>query len=66
MPEMKKTTGKGSQKKSKTQKRKRSQKTRLHVVPKPSGPDIEFMDAPSLGATSKRPLALGSFPAHRR
>ena len=49
MSERKKTTGKGSQKKSKTQKRKRSPKTRLRVVPKPTGPDVEFMDAPSLG-----------------
>ncbi len=49
MSEMKKTTGKGAQKKSKTQKKKRTPKTRLRVVPKATGPDVEFMDAPSLG-----------------
>ena len=49
MSESKKTTGKGSQKKSKTQTRKRSHRTRLRVVPKPIGPDVEFMGAPSLG-----------------
>ena len=49
MSERKRTTGKGSQKKSKTQKKKRTSKTRLRVVPKPSGPDVEFMDTPSLG-----------------
>ena len=49
MSERKKTTGKGSQKKSKTQKKKRTPKTRLRVVPKPTGPDFEFMDAPSFG-----------------
>ncbi len=48
MSESKKTTGKGSQKKSKTQK-KRTPKTRLRVVRKTAGPDFEFMDAPSLG-----------------
>ncbi|MGO9116559.1 MAG: hypothetical protein ACLQPD_02995 [Desulfomonilaceae bacterium] len=48
MSESKKTTGKSSQKKSNTQKKKRSSKTRLRVVRKPSGPDVEFMDAPSL------------------
>jgi len=46
--ESKKTTGKGSQKKSKTQKKK-SPKAPLRVVRKSSGPDIEFMDMPSLG-----------------
>jgi len=46
--ERKKTTGKGSQKKSKAQKKK-SPKTRLGVVRKPAGPDIEFMDMPLLG-----------------
>ena len=49
MSESKKTTGKSSQKKSKTQKKKKTPKTRLRVVRKPSGPDVEFMDAPSLG-----------------
>ena len=49
MSESKKTTGKGSQKKSKTQKKKKSAKTRLHAVPKRSGPTVEFMDVPSLG-----------------
>ncbi len=49
MSERKKTTGKGSKKTSKTQKRKRSPKTRLRVVPKSTGPDVEFMDMPSFG-----------------
>jgi len=47
--ERKRTTGKGSQKKSKTQKKKKTPKTRLRVVRKPAAPDVEFMDAPSLG-----------------
>jgi hypothetical protein len=49
MSEDKKTTGKGSPKKSKTQKKKKSSKTRLRVVRKRTSPDLEFMDMPSLG-----------------
>ncbi len=49
MSEKKKNTRKGSKKQLKSKKTKQSQKTRLHVVPKPSGPDVEFMNAPSLG-----------------
>jgi len=45
----KKNTGKDSQKKSKTQKKKRIPKTRLSVVRKPAAPDVESMDMPSLG-----------------
>jgi hypothetical protein len=47
--ESKHTTGKSSQKKPKTEKKKRSPKTRLCVVRKPAGPDVGFMDMPSLG-----------------
>jgi hypothetical protein len=47
--EHKKTSGKGTQKKPKTQKKKKSPKARLRVVRKSAGPDVEFMDAPSFG-----------------
>jgi hypothetical protein len=46
--ENKKTTGRSSQKKSKTPK-KRSSKTRLRVVGKRTSPDLPFTAAPSLG-----------------
>jgi hypothetical protein len=47
--ERKKSTGRGLQEKSKAQKKKKPPKSRLRAVRKPAGPDIEFMDMPSLG-----------------
>jgi hypothetical protein len=49
VPARKKADGKGSQKKSKSQKRKRFPKTRLHVVRNRTSPNLEFMEAPSFG-----------------
>jgi hypothetical protein len=47
--EKKTTTGKGSPKKSKAQKKKKPPKARLRVVRNRTSPDLEFMDAPSFG-----------------
>jgi hypothetical protein len=47
VPGNKKATGKGSKKQPKPKKRKQSQKTWLRVAPKPTRPDVEFMDVPS-------------------
>ena len=49
MSEKKKTTGKSSPKKSKTQKKKKSPKARLRIVRNRTSPDLEFMEVPSFG-----------------
>jgi len=47
--EKKTTTGKGSPKKSKAQKKKKPPKARLRVVSNRTSPDLEFMEMPSFG-----------------
>lgn len=47
MSEEKKTTGKVSKKRPKPEKAKQSRKTRPHVVPQPTDPDVEVIQAPS-------------------
>lgn len=55
MSEEKKITARGTKKQPKPKKTKQPQKTQLRVAPKPTHPDVEFMDAPSFSEIQPPP-----------